>query len=93
VHFSEVIYVFNNLRMKDYPWTAQDRQVTDTLSTYWANFAKTANPNGAGMAQWPVYNPKDEFWVNIGDTVRLERFNSAGVDLIAAVQDELRRGH
>ncbi|HTS24485.1 MAG TPA: carboxylesterase family protein [Bryobacteraceae bacterium] len=90
VHFSEVIYVFDNLRMKDYPWTELDRKVADTLATYWTNFAKTGNPNGSGLTNWPVYNPKDEFWLNIGDTVRLERFNSAGVDLIAAVQEELR---
>ena len=91
VHFSEVIYVFLNLRMKDYPWTDLDRKVADTMATYWTNFAKTGNPNGSGLANWPVYNPKDEYWLNIGDTVRLERFNSAGVDFIAAVQEELRR--
>jgi para-nitrobenzyl esterase len=91
VHFSEVIYVFNNLRMKDYPWTDLDRKVADVLSSYWTNFAKNGNPNGEGLANWPVYNPKDEYWLNIGDTVRLERFNSAGVDFIAAVQEELRR--
>ena len=91
VHFSEVIYVFNNLRMKDYPWTDRDRQVVDTLTTYWTNFAKTGNPNGTGYTSWPIYNLKDEFLLNIGDPVRLERFNSAGVDLIAAVQEELRQ--
>jgi para-nitrobenzyl esterase len=91
VHFSEVIYVFNNLRMKDYPWTESDRKVADTLATYWTNFAKTGNPNGPGLANWPVYNPKDEFLLNIGNTVLLERFNSAGVDFIAGIQEELRR--
>jgi para-nitrobenzyl esterase len=91
VHFSEVIYVFNNLRVKDYPWTDLDRKVADTLATYWTNFAKAGNPNGPGLTNWPVYNPKDEFWLNIGDNVRLERFNSVGVDFIAGVQEELRR--
>jgi carboxylesterase type B len=91
VHFSEVIYVFDNLRAKDYPWTDLDRKVADTLASYWTNFAKTGNPNGAGLVNWPVYQPKDEFWFNIGDTLRVERFNSAGVDFIAGVQEELRR--
>lgn len=91
VHFSEVIYVFDNLRAKDYPWTELDRKMAGTLATYWTNFAKTGNPNSAGLADWPVYNSKDEFWFNIGDTLRVERFNSAGVDFIAGVQEELRR--
>ena len=91
VHFSEVIYVFNNLRMKDYPWTSIDRRVADNLSSYWTNFTKNLNPNGSGLTNWPVYSPKDEYWMNFGDTYRMERFNSAGVDVISAVQEELRR--
>jgi hypothetical protein len=31
--------------------------------------------------------------MDFGDTFRLERFNSAGVDLIAAAKAELRRVH
>jgi para-nitrobenzyl esterase len=93
VHFSDVIYVFNNLRMKDYPWTNMDREVADTLSTYWTNFAKNADPNGQGLVNWPVYNLKDEHWLNIGSKVQVEKFNAAGLDFIASVQDELRRAH
>ena len=92
VHFSEVIYVFNNLRMKDYPWTDLDRKIADTLATYWTSFTKAANPNGTGLVNWPAYNPRNEYWLNIGDTIRMERFDPAGVDLIAAVQEEIRRG-
>ena len=92
LHSSEVMYVFNNLRVKDYPWTDVDRKIADMLSSHWTNFAKTANPNGPGLASWPVYNPKDEYLMNFGDTFRLERFNAAGVDLIAAAKQELRRG-
>jgi hypothetical protein len=40
-----------------------------------------------------VYNPKDEYLLNLGDTFEMERFNSAGVDLIAAAKEELRRAH
>ena len=72
------MYVFNTLRVKDYPWTDIDRKVADMLSSYWTNFAKASNPNGPGLPSWPVYNPKDEYLMNFGDTFRLERFNSAG---------------
>jgi para-nitrobenzyl esterase len=91
LHSSDVRYVFNTLRFKDYPWTDIDRKVADMLGSYWTNFAKGSNPNGAGLPNWPVYNPKDEYLMNFGDTFRLERFNPAGVDLIAAAQEEQRR--
>ena len=93
MHFSEVIYVFNNLRMRDTVWTDIDRKVAETMGDYWSNFAKTGRPSGEGLVDWPAYNPKDEKWLNIGDTSRLEKFNSAGVDFIASVQEELRRAH
>ena len=91
VHFSEVIYVFNNLRVKDYPWTDMDLKIADMLSSYWTNFTKGLDPNGAGLTAWPVYNPKDEYWLDFGDSFRLERFNSTGVDVISAVQEALRQ--
>jgi para-nitrobenzyl esterase len=91
LHSSEIHYVFNNLRVKDYPWTDLDRKIADVLSSCWTNFAKTGNPNGPGIASWPAYNPKDEYLMDFGDTFKLERFNAAGVDLIAATKEELRR--
>jgi carboxylesterase type B len=61
--------------MKDYPWTDLDRKIADTLVTYWTSFTKAANPNGTGLVNWPAYNPRNEYWLNIGDTIRMECFN------------------
>ena len=90
MHSSDVRYVFNTLRFKDYAWTDTDRKVADMLGTYWTNFARNMNPNGAGLPSWPVYKPKDEFLMNLGDNFALQRFNAAGLDLIAAAQADLR---
>ena len=55
-HGAEAAYVFENL-LGARPWTDLDRQVADTLSSYWANFAATGNPNGNGLPVWKSYQP------------------------------------
>ena len=32
-----------------------DRQLSDTISSYWVNFASTGDPNGRNLPQWPAF--------------------------------------
>ena len=61
-HASEIPYVFNNLSGRDGAAVArEDQEVAKMMNTYWANFAKTGDPNGPGLPKWPRYNlSKDE---------------------------------
>jgi para-nitrobenzyl esterase len=67
VHTSELPYVFNNLRGPR-AWTDVDRQVADTMSSYWVNFAATGDPNGKGLPKWIAYEDnKNKNAMEFGD--------------------------
>ncbi|MBR0087936.1 MAG: carboxylesterase family protein [Lachnospiraceae bacterium] len=55
-HSSELWYTFASLSETMppcRPWTEVDFRLADTLSSYWANFIATGNPNGENLPFWP----------------------------------------
>jgi para-nitrobenzyl esterase len=69
-HGAEIIFAFDNLEAmppRDATWTDEDRKVADTMSSYWANYIATGNPNAPGLAEWPAFDPKKMTVMEIGD--------------------------
>jgi len=59
VHTSEIPYCFDSLAHSEPivgPVTPDKQALADKVSAYWANFAKTGNPNGRGLAEWRPYD-------------------------------------
>jgi para-nitrobenzyl esterase len=36
--------------------TPADEAMSDLMRTYWTNFAKSGDPNGAGLPTWPAFS-------------------------------------
>jgi para-nitrobenzyl esterase len=58
-HGSEVPLVFANEdhRAGRPAWTDKDKALSKELQGYWVNFAKSGDPNGAGLPRWPKFQP------------------------------------
>ncbi|MFZ0291044.1 MAG: carboxylesterase family protein [Candidatus Sulfotelmatobacter sp.] len=68
-HFAELWYVFDHLDQAPWHWTVADRKVAEEMSGYWVNFAKSGNPNGAGLPTWPAFTNTDGKVLYLGDPI------------------------
>ena len=62
-HSAEIEFVFQALASKDLPWRPEDFKLSDVMSSYWANFAKTGDPNGPGLPEWRPYSAATNYGV------------------------------
>ncbi len=68
-HGSEIFYVFGNFKSDnvEIPDVPAERQLSQTLMKYWTNFAKTGNPNGQGLSEWPNWSAATGSYLELGD--------------------------
>jgi len=65
-HGSEIAFVFGNFTAT-MPATDADKAVSDQVSSYWVNFAKTGDPNTSGLPAWPVFTDANQQVMNLND--------------------------
>lgn len=91
-HATDIEYVFGTLETKKLAWRDSDRKVSELMTSYWTNFAKTGNPNGPGLAQWPVYKAKSRQVMRLGVSPKAEaETNRARYELQDAQTVRLRK--
>jgi para-nitrobenzyl esterase len=68
-HFAELWYVFDHLDQEPWRWSNADRRVAEEMSSYWVNFAKSGNPNGPDLPQWPAFTNTESKVQYLGDPI------------------------
>jgi para-nitrobenzyl esterase len=85
-HSDDIEYVFGTLDTRP-GWNVrpEDRKLSDEMMSYWTNFAKTGDPNGTGLPEWPKYGKQDEL-------IHLDATITAGPDALRPRYEFLLQG-
>jgi para-nitrobenzyl esterase len=71
-HGADLAYVFGNLVPSD-SYDDTDRKLSHAMMEYWVNFAKTGNPNGQGLLEWPAYSGTNDVNLEFSDDLHLNQ--------------------
>lgn len=72
-HSSELWYEFETMNRCWRPWEDCDWELARIMSGYWANFAKTGNPNGEGLPEWKAYTQENRQPMVLAQTVGMKK--------------------
>ena len=77
-HTVEIPYVFENFGVStsahaNRAYDETDRDLSNTLASYWVNLAATGDPNGPGLPEWPAFARDADEALEIGDTIQVRR--------------------
>lgn len=90
-HGAELSYVFGHLTTDESQYEEVDRAVSRAMAGAWVQFAKTGNPNGDGLPEWPAYTAPEYQLLDYGDEIRVRsNARSPEVDFFQRVFETMR---
>ncbi len=93
-HSTELPYVFGNLWNEGSQagqYTELDRKISDLVETYWTNFAKTGNPNGLGLPEWPKFDGKKHEYLEFMNNGEVNAMKDSRVAFCNLFGEELKK--
>jgi para-nitrobenzyl esterase len=55
----------------DWEHSRDDEKLGEQMRAYWANFARSGNPNTPGLTEWPAYDARLDQSFELGRTIRV----------------------
>jgi para-nitrobenzyl esterase len=81
-HAAEISFVFDS-HLPLVKLNESDRKLTDRMVSYWTNFAKTGNPNGERLPEWPATSPEGDVWMELGPSPKpIEGLRARKLDIL-----------
>ncbi|XP_072492061.1 pyrethroid hydrolase Ces2e-like [Notamacropus eugenii] len=76
-HGDELLFVFGVPFLGE--GTEEEKLLSHRIMSYWANFARHGDPNGADLFHWPVYDRKEEYLqlnlqLSVGASLKKDKF-------------------
>lgn len=71
-HSAEIPFVFDS-HSPLLPISHADEMLTEAMTSYWTNFARTGNPNGEGVPEWPRYTSETDKWMELHYPLEVRR--------------------
>lgn len=70
-HAGELPYAYGNLWRHPGLYDEEDYKLSDIMQQYWVNFAKTGNPNGAGLPEWKQRSASQNQLIQLDTTIQM----------------------
>ncbi|MFK7770259.1 MAG: carboxylesterase family protein, partial [Mariniblastus sp.] len=89
-HGLEIGYVFENLdRLNSRYFNDSDHKLSETMSAYWREFARTGTPDAKGLPAWPTYDGTKAEYLELSESITVkQRYRQKNYELLEGLTQQ-----